>query len=177
MLRATQTRLVAVVWGPFHKSPKTYSGPGSKFSNCDPLIMESRSFNIFSRPEETKDFANFHVFSKTFPFEDTEGLMSPEIRLKSFGTFEKRAPGHTGPFCNGPVQDRKVQSQLFPRYKYMQNKHKGFQHGAKRRRELSIGVYAVPDPCKTGPILHDFWIGSNWNRLCVSMAFSSVVQG
>ena len=36
-------------------------------------------------------FAKFRAF-KRFPFEDTEECISPEIRPKSFGTFEKRAP-------------------------------------------------------------------------------------
>ena len=27
-------------------------------------------------------------------FEDTKKVMSPEMRTKSFGTFEKQAPGH-----------------------------------------------------------------------------------
>ena len=36
--------------------------------------------------------AKFHA-SRRLRFEDTKGIMSPEIRPKSFGTFEKQAPG------------------------------------------------------------------------------------
>ena len=31
--------------------------------------------------------------SRRLCFEDTKGIMSPEMRPKSFGTFEKRVPG------------------------------------------------------------------------------------
>ena len=37
--------------------------------------------------------AKFHA-SRRLRFEDTKRIMSPEMRPKSFGTFEKRAPGY-----------------------------------------------------------------------------------
>ena len=35
--------------GPFLESPENISGPKSHLWNCQPRVMESRSFNIFSR--------------------------------------------------------------------------------------------------------------------------------
>ena len=96
------------------------------------LSRKARPLTCFQEQKE-QIFANFQVFLESFIFKDTEGFMSTEIRLKSFGTFEKQAPGHTGPVCNSPLQDRKV--QLFPRYKHAQNKHKGLQHGVERQKE------------------------------------------
>ena len=38
--------------------------------------------------------------SRRLRFEDTKRIMSPEIRPKSFGTFEKQAPGPRKSFTN-----------------------------------------------------------------------------
>ena len=35
-------------WGPFLESPENFSGPKSHLWNCQPLILEGRSFNMFS---------------------------------------------------------------------------------------------------------------------------------
>ena len=96
------------------------------------LSRKARPLTYFQEQKE-QIFANFQVFFESFTFEDTEGFISTEIHLKSFGTFEKQALGHTGPVCNSPLQDRKM--RLFPRYKHAQNKHKGFQRGVERQKE------------------------------------------
>ena len=116
----------------FSKVAKRFRALEASFQAIIRLSRKARPLTYFQEQEE-QIFANFQVFLESFSFEDTEGFMSTQIRLKTFGTFEKQAPGHTGPVCNSPLQDRKV--QLFPRYKHAQNKHKGFQHGVERQKE------------------------------------------
>jgi len=38
-----------MAWGLFLKSPENVSGPKSHLWNCQPLVLESRSFDMFSR--------------------------------------------------------------------------------------------------------------------------------
>jgi len=49
--------------------------------------------------EKIKITAKFRA-SRRLRFEDTKRIMSPEVRPKRFGTFEKRAPGLTGDTIN-----------------------------------------------------------------------------
>ena len=73
------------------KSPKTFwvrkaiRDPRSAYS--EKLVFE----HVF-KPREIKTIAKFHDL-KRFVFEDTKRFMSPEIRSKSFGTFDKHPPG------------------------------------------------------------------------------------
>ena len=49
-------------------------------------------FSFVVKGIKIKITAKFRA-SRRFRFEDTKRIMSPEIRPKSFGTFEKQAPG------------------------------------------------------------------------------------
>ena len=70
--------------------------PGARFSNvlrtfrARKAIRKSTTYVVKRR--KTKITAKFRA-SERLRFEDTKRNMSPEIRPKSFGTFEKQAPG------------------------------------------------------------------------------------
>jgi len=71
---------IAEARGPFFESPENFSGPKSL------LIL------YVVKGTKVKITAKFRA-SRRLGFEDTKRIMSLEMRPKSFGTFEKRAPG------------------------------------------------------------------------------------
>ena len=58
--------LCNMTWVPFLKSSEKFSVLESKFSNHDPLVLESWSFNMFLRPEKKYICKVFSLV--TFPF-------------------------------------------------------------------------------------------------------------
>ena len=78
--------------------------PGARFSKV-PRTFRARKAFVKSRPAYSVKLIFSHVVkgikikitekfraSRRLRFEDTKRIMSPEIHLKSFGTFEKQAP-------------------------------------------------------------------------------------
>ena len=57
-----------------------------------PFLESPENFFYFVKGIKIKINAKFRA-SRRLRFEDTKRIMSPEMRPKSFGTFEKRAPG------------------------------------------------------------------------------------
>ena len=69
-------------------------GPEKPFVKLRPAYFLKLIFShVVNKGIKIKITAKFRA-SRRLRFEDTKRIMSPEIRLKSFGTFEKHAPGH-----------------------------------------------------------------------------------
>ena len=74
-------------WGPFLESPEKPSRkllPAHSEKLVFPYVVKGIKIKITA-----KLCASRHV-----RFEDTKKIVSPEMRTKSFGTFEKQAPGY-----------------------------------------------------------------------------------
>jgi len=70
-------------------------GPEEPFVKLRPAYSVKLIFSHVVKGIKIKITAKFRA-SRRLRFEDTKRIMSPKIRLKSFGTFEKQAPGHIG---------------------------------------------------------------------------------
>ena len=86
----------------FSKVPRTFRpvsrksrelfGPEKPFVKLRPAFSVKLVFSYVVKGIKIKITAKFRA-SRRLRFEDTKIIMSPEIRPKSFGTFEKQAPG------------------------------------------------------------------------------------
>ena len=74
--------------GPFLESPNNFSSHSFHSFHSVKLV-----FLYVVKGIKMKITAKFRA-SRRLRFEDTKRIVSPEIRPKSFGTFEKQAPGH-----------------------------------------------------------------------------------
>ena len=74
-------------WGPFLESSVIFSGPKLRPAYSVQLI-----FSCVIKETITKITAKFRA-SRRHRFEETKRIWSSEMRPKSFGTFEKHAPG------------------------------------------------------------------------------------
>ena len=74
----------------FSKVPKPF-GPEKPFVRLRPAYSVKLVFSYVVKRIKTKITAKFRA-SRRLRFEDTKRYMSPAMRPKSFGTFEKRAP-------------------------------------------------------------------------------------
>ena len=72
--------------GPFLESPE------KAFVKIRPAYSVEPVFSYVVKGIKIKITAKFRA-SRRLRFEDTKRIMSPEIPLKSFGTFEKQDPG------------------------------------------------------------------------------------
>ena len=81
-------------WELGHVSRKSRElfGPEKPFVKVRPAYSVKLVFSFVVKGIKIKITAKFRA-SRRFRFEDTKRIMSSEIRPKSFGTFEKRAPG------------------------------------------------------------------------------------
>ena len=67
-------------------------GPEKQFVKLRPAYSVKLIFSLVVKWIKIKITAKFRA-SRRLRFEDTKRVMSPEIRPKSFGTFEKQVPG------------------------------------------------------------------------------------
>ena len=67
-------------------------GPGT-FREKTVVKLQFTCFEMLIMPNQ-EDFQVWHGGFKPRPFEDIRVILAPEIDTKSFGTFEKQAPGH-----------------------------------------------------------------------------------
>ena len=74
-----------MAWGPFLESPE------KPFVKLRPVYSLKLVFSYVVKGIKIKITAKFRA-SRRLRFEDTKRIMAPEIRPKSFGTFEKQAP-------------------------------------------------------------------------------------
>ena len=88
-------RSYARTGAPFSKVPKTFL-PEKIFLKLWPAYSVNLVFSYVVKEIKIKVTAIFHT-SRCLRFEDTPRIMSPEMRPKSLGTFEKQAPG---PSCS-----------------------------------------------------------------------------
>ena len=80
------------ILGPVSRTSRELSGPEKPFVKVRPAYSAKLVFSYVVKGVKIKITAKFRA-SRLFRFEDTKRIMSPEIRPKSFGTFEKQAPG------------------------------------------------------------------------------------
>ena len=81
--------------GPVSRKSRELFGPEKPFVKLRPAYSEKLVFSYVVKGIKIKITAKFRA-SRRLRFEDTKRIMSPEIRPKSFGTFEKQAPGLLG---------------------------------------------------------------------------------
>ena len=80
------------VQGPVSRKSRELFGPEKPFVKLRPAYSVKLVFSYVVKGIKMKITAKFRA-SRRLRFEDTKRIMSPEIRPKSFGTFEKQAPG------------------------------------------------------------------------------------
>ena len=78
--------------GPVSRKSRELFGPEKPFVKLRPAYSIKLVFSYVVKGIKIKITAKFRA-SRRLRFEDTKRIMSPEIRPKSFGTFEKQAPG------------------------------------------------------------------------------------
>ena len=78
--------------GPVSRKSRELFGPEKPFVKLRPAYSVKLVFSYVINGIKIKITAMFRA-SRRLRFEDTKSIMSPEIRPKSFGTFEKRASG------------------------------------------------------------------------------------
>ena len=78
--------------GPVSRKSRKLFGPEKPFVKLRPAYSVKLVFSYLVKRIKTKLTAKFRA-SRRFRFEDTKRLMSSEMRPKSFGTYEKQAPG------------------------------------------------------------------------------------
>ena len=83
-----------IVWdphqGPVSRKSRELFGPEKPFVKLPPAFSVKLVFSYVVKGIKIKITAKFRA-SRLLRFEDTKRIMSPEIRPKSFGTFEKQA--------------------------------------------------------------------------------------
>ena len=82
--------------GPVSRKSRKLFGPEKPFVKFGPAYSVHLVFSYVVKGIKIKTNAKFCA-SKRLRFEDKKRIMSPEMLPKSFGTFEKRAPG---PSCS-----------------------------------------------------------------------------
>ena len=76
---------------PVSRKSRELFRPEKPFVKLRPAYSQKLVFSYVVKGIKIKITAKFRA-SRRLRFEDTKKIMSPEIRPKSFGTFEKRAP-------------------------------------------------------------------------------------
>ena len=77
--------------GPVSRKSRELFGPEKPFVKLRPAYSVKLVFSHVVKGIKIKITAKFRA-SRRLRFEDTKRIISPEIRPKSFGTFEKQAP-------------------------------------------------------------------------------------
>ena len=80
--------------GPVSRTSRERFGPEKPLLKLRPAYSVKLVFGYVVKGIKVKITAKFRA-SRRLRVEDTKRIMSPEIRPKSFGTFEKQAPAHT----------------------------------------------------------------------------------
>ena len=78
--------------GPVSRKSRELFGPEKPFVKLRPAYSVKLVFSYVVKGMKIKITAKFRAWRR-LRFEDTKRIMSPEIHPKSFGTFEKQAPG------------------------------------------------------------------------------------
>ena len=102
--------------GPVSRKSRKLFGPEKPFVKLWPAYSVKLVFSYVVKGIKIKITAKFRA-SRRLSFEDTKRIMSPETRPKSFGTFEKQAPGPDWipSFClHHPTRRRLCHTLLFP---------------------------------------------------------------
>ena len=78
--------------GPVSRKSRKLFGPEKPFVKLRPVYPVTLVFSYVVKGIKIKVTVKFRA-SRRLRFEDTKKIMSPEMGPKSFGTFEKQAPG------------------------------------------------------------------------------------
>ena len=84
------------VQGSVSRKTRKLFGPEKPFVKLRPAYSVKLVFSYVVKGIKIKITAKFRA-PRSLCFEDTKRIMSPEMRPKSFGTFEKRVPGFREP--------------------------------------------------------------------------------
>ena len=84
--------VAAEIQGSVSRKSRDLFGPEKPFVKVRPAYSVKLVFSYVVKGIKINLTAKFRA-SRRFRFEDTKRIMLPEIRPKSFGTFEKQAPG------------------------------------------------------------------------------------
>ena len=84
--------ILSPLQGPVFRKSRELSGPEKPFVKLLPAYSIKLIFSHVVKGIKIKITAVFRA-SRRLRFEGTKRITSPEIRPKSFGTFEKQAPG------------------------------------------------------------------------------------
>ena len=78
--------------GPVSRKSRNLFGPEKPFVKLRPVYSVKLPFSYVEKGIKMKTTAKFRA-SRRLRFADTKRIMSPEMSPKSFGPFEKQAPG------------------------------------------------------------------------------------
>ena len=78
--------------GPVSRKSRNLFGPEKQLVKLRPVYSIKLLFSYVEKGIKMKTTAKFRA-SRRLRFADTKRIMSPEMSPKSFGTFEKQAPG------------------------------------------------------------------------------------
>ena len=84
--------LTGAFLGPVSRKPRELFGPEKPVVKLRPAYSVKLVFSYVVKGIKVKITAKFRA-SRRLRFVDTKRIVSPEIGPKSFGTFEKQAPG------------------------------------------------------------------------------------
>ena len=106
------------VRGAVSRKSRELFGPEKPFVKLRPAYSVKLVFKYVIKGIKIKITAKFHA-SRRPRFEDTKRIMSPEIRPKLFGTFEKRGPGSKDVFDSmAKTFFVSEQQNLFPQHMF-----------------------------------------------------------
>ena len=99
--------------GPVSRKSRKLFGPEKPFVKLRPAYSVKLVFSYVVKGIKIKITAKFRA-SRRLSFEDTKRIMSPEMRPKSLGTFEKQALGAR--LSEVPKLFRRVSGEIFSLY-------------------------------------------------------------
>ena len=99
--------------GPVSRKSRKLFGPERPFVKLQPAYSVRLVFSYVVKGIKIKITAKFRA-SRRFLFEDTKIIMSPEMCPKSFGTFEKQAPGPRKQITGKNSKGKKLSLSNFP---------------------------------------------------------------
>ena len=91
-IRFTKASIKDCFQRPVSRKPRKLFGPEKPFVKLRSAYCVKLVFSYVVKGIKIKITAKFRA-SRRLRFEDTKRIMSPEMRPKSLGTFEKQAPG------------------------------------------------------------------------------------
>ena len=119
--------ILCQVQSPVSQKSRELCGPEKPFVKLRSAYSVKLVFSYVVKGIKTKITAKFRA-SRRLRFEDTKRIMSPEIRPKSFGTFEKQAPEPFG-MRDGGILSRNQEPRITDIQRVETKKYERMQYG------------------------------------------------